>query len=85
MVRKRIIFPAKNKSIRCWNPECGKDVSLFMQAIDFLWIIIGTVIGFFGLAALLLVPVWRFLTREERASEKWDAHVKDTGRNKPAS
>lgn len=56
-----------------------------MQAIDFLWIIIGTVIGFFGLAALLLVPVWRFLTREERASEKWDAHVKDTGRNKPAS
>lgn len=33
-------------------------------------VIIATV-GFFALAAILLVPVWRFLKREEAASEEW--------------
>ena len=33
--------------------------------------IILATIGFFTLAALLLVPVWRFLSRQERISEEW--------------
>lgn len=33
--------------------------------------IILTTIGFFALAALLLVPVWRFLNREEQISREW--------------
>ncbi len=34
-------------------------------------IIVATIIGFFILAALLLVPVYRFLKREEEASKHW--------------
>ena len=30
-----------------------------------------TTVGFFALAALLLVPVWRFLRREEEISKNW--------------
>jgi hypothetical protein len=30
-----------------------------------------TAIGFFTLAAILLVPVYRFLSREESASRQW--------------
>ena len=30
-----------------------------------------TLIGFFGLAAMLLIPVWRFLSREEEVAEHW--------------
>ncbi|MBT8399102.1 MAG: hypothetical protein KJO98_01390 [Rhodothermia bacterium] len=33
--------------------------------------IILTTIGFFALAAILLVPVWRFLNKEEKISEEW--------------
>ncbi|MEZ4699981.1 MAG: hypothetical protein R2834_06600 [Rhodothermales bacterium] len=34
-------------------------------------LILMTLLGFFGLAALLLVPVYRFLKREERISANW--------------
>ncbi len=34
-------------------------------------LIVGTVLGFFSLAALLLVPVYRFLKREEAISARW--------------
>lgn len=37
-----------------------------------LWLIITlTAIGFFALAAILLIPVYRFLLREEEASKDW--------------
>lgn len=34
-------------------------------------IILVTLVAFFGLAALLLVPIWRFLDREEEVSQQW--------------
>lgn len=34
-------------------------------------VILAALIGFLLLAALLLVPVYRFLKREEAASEQW--------------
>lgn len=34
-------------------------------------LIILTLIGFFLLAAVLLVPVYRFLEREEQVSKRW--------------
>jgi hypothetical protein len=34
-------------------------------------IIAATLIGFCGLAWLLLAPIWRFLDREEKVSERW--------------
>lgn len=37
----------------------------------YLVAIILTTVGFFALAALLLVPVWRFLNREEEISSLW--------------
>lgn len=38
---------------------------------EYLPIIAGTLIGFGVLAALLLVPIWRFLNREEEVAEDW--------------
>ncbi len=38
---------------------------------DYTTIIVLTLVGFLALAAILLVPVYRFLRREEKASEKW--------------
>lgn len=38
---------------------------------QYLPIILATLIGFSVLAAALLVPVWRFLDREEKVAEKW--------------
>ncbi len=37
----------------------------------YTFVIIATLIGFFLLAFLLLVPVYAFLEREQRASEEW--------------
>lgn len=34
-------------------------------------IIVVTIIGFFVLAAVLLVPIYRFLKREEEAAKHW--------------
>jgi len=38
---------------------------------EYLPIIAGTLIGFGVLAALLLVPIWRFLNREQEVAEEW--------------
>ena len=38
---------------------------------DYTTIILVTLVGFIALAALLLVPVDRFITRAEQASRKW--------------
>ena len=46
-----------------------------MEEIDYTWVILGTIVGFFSLAALLLVPVYRFLKREEKESEQWTKDV----------
>ncbi len=37
----------------------------------YLPVILGTLVGFGVLAALLLVPISRFLDREQEVSEKW--------------
>ncbi len=34
-------------------------------------VIVGTIVGFFVLAAALLVPVYRFLKKEEQTAELW--------------
>ena len=38
---------------------------------QYLPIIVGTLVGFAALAALLLVPIYRFLDREEEVAEDW--------------
>ena len=38
---------------------------------EYLPIIVGTIAGFGLLAAVLLVPVYRFLEREKEVAEKW--------------
>lgn len=38
---------------------------------DYIVVIVVTFFGFVALAALLLVPVWRFLRREEEVSRHW--------------
>lgn len=38
---------------------------------QYLPIIIATLVGFSLLAAALLVPIWRFLQREEEVAQKW--------------
>lgn len=38
---------------------------------EYLPIIVGTIVGFGLLAALLLVPVYRFLERERKVAQKW--------------
>lgn len=38
---------------------------------EYLPIIVGTIVGFGLLAAVLLVPVYRFLEREKEVAEKW--------------
>ncbi len=40
-------------------------------------VIIATVVGFSALAAALLIPVWRFLKREEEAGEQWTRQIQD--------
>ncbi len=38
---------------------------------DYALPIVITFVGFISLAAILLVPIYRFLQREERRSEEW--------------
>ncbi|MEX0748174.1 MAG: hypothetical protein WD275_09265 [Rhodothermales bacterium] len=38
---------------------------------EYTLVIILTLVGFIALAAILLVPVYRFLKREERESRQW--------------
>jgi len=46
------------------------DFSLLFDP-EYLPIIAATLVGFGLLAALLLVPVYRFLERERKVAEKW--------------
>ena len=39
--------------------------------------IILTTVGFFALAAALLVPIWRFLNSEESRAEEWNREIRD--------
>ncbi len=48
-----------------------------MNDYNFTVIIIVTAVGFFALAAVLLVPIYRFLKREEKASEAWTEETLD--------
>jgi hypothetical protein len=51
---------------------------------EYTLVIIITLVGFIGLAALLLVPVYRFLKREERLGNSWtkDASAEKRGTQK---
>jgi len=44
---------------------------------DFWPVILITFVGFFALAAMLLIPVWRFLSREEKAGDAFTQAVAD--------
>jgi hypothetical protein len=46
------------------------DFSLLFDP-EYLPIIVGTLVGFGLLAAVLLVPVYRFLERERKVAQKW--------------
>lgn len=46
------------------------DLSLLFDP-EYLPIIVGTIVGFGLLAAVLLVPVYRFLEREKEVAEEW--------------
>lgn len=46
------------------------DFSLLFDP-EYLPIIVGTIVGFGLLAAALLIPVYRFLEREQKVAEKW--------------
>lgn len=51
-----------------------RSIFSFQQVLKmdkYVIVIILTTIGFFALAAILLVPVWRFLSKEEEISEQW--------------
>jgi hypothetical protein len=46
------------------------DFSLLFE-LEYLPIIVGTLVGFGLLAAVLLVPVYRFLERERKVAQEW--------------
>lgn len=46
------------------------DFSLLFD-LEYLPIIVGTLVGFGLLAAVLLVPVYRFLERERKVAQEW--------------
>lgn len=50
------------------------DFSLLFDP-EYFPIIVGTLVGFGLLAALLLVPVYRFLEREQQVAQKWTPEV----------
>lgn len=50
-------------------PGCMDASPLFDP--EYLPIILATLLGFGALAALLLVPIYRFLDREQEVAEKW--------------
>lgn len=60
MLRARLPLPA---SFRAYLPPA-------MTASSVLLIVLA-LIGFFLLAAIVVVPVYRFLKREEQASRQW--------------
>ena len=57
-------------TILLWYAPQRMDASPLFDP-EYLPIIAGTLVGFALLAALLLVPIWRFLDREEEVAEEW--------------
>jgi len=53
--------------------------------MNYTYVIVGTTIGFIVLAAILLVPIYNFLKKEERASEKWTQEEIDRIRERERS
>lgn len=49
----------------------------------YLPLIVGTIVAFSLLAAILLVPVSRFITRERRKGEAWNQELRDRGLSVP--
>lgn len=45
-------------------------------------IILATFFGFLALAALLLIPVWRFIQRETAKGEAWNQKLRAQDREK---
>ena len=52
------------------RPDRRMDASPLFDP-QYLPVVLATLIGFSAIAALLLVPVYRFLEREEKVAEKW--------------
>lgn len=51
---------------------------------DYTTIIIVTLVAFLALAAVLLVPVYRFLQREKKAADKWtENEIARRGHDRP--
>lgn len=50
----------------------------------YLPLIVGTIVAFSVLAAILLVPVSRFITRERRKGEAWNQELRDRGLKVPS-
>lgn len=45
----------------------------------YTFVIVGTILGFCTLAAILLVPVSRFISREIRRGERWNEELRAGG------
>jgi hypothetical protein len=56
-----------------------------VTAADYLPIIIATIVGFTALAAILLIPVSRFITRERERGDAWNAELERRGQASDAS
>jgi hypothetical protein len=64
-------------SVRLYGRASGSAARHGKNMKEFWLVIVVTIVGFFGLAALLLVPVWKFLLKEEQVAERWNESVKD--------
>ena len=51
---------------------------------DYTLVIILTLVGFLALAAILLVPVYRFLRREEKESRQWSREKSPPDKPEPS-
>lgn len=53
---------------------------------SYTFILLGTLVGFLALAFALLYPVYRFLQREEKVSQRWTREeIARRGRERPPS
>jgi len=51
---------------------------------DYWHVMVLSFLGFVVLAAILLVPVWKFLSKEEEAGERFNESVRDSGADSSA-
>lgn len=61
------------------TPETPPPMDINPDPNAYLPLIVGTVLGFALLAALLLVPVSRFISRERAKGERWNQELRDQG------